>query len=47
MWAEMFNALDADHNGFVDIDELKDDMDTVLKGETRTGTFATFPYIVL
>jgi Ca2+-binding EF-hand superfamily protein len=36
MWAEMFNALDEDHNGFVDIDELKDDMATVLKGETRT-----------
>ena len=32
----MFNALDEDHNGFVDIDELKDDMATVLKGETRT-----------
>jgi Ca2+-binding EF-hand superfamily protein len=31
-----FNALDEDHNGFVDIDELKDDMATVLKGETRT-----------
>jgi Ca2+-binding EF-hand superfamily protein len=44
----MFNALDEDHNGFVDIDELKDDMATVLKGEPRTlGTFATFPYIVL
>jgi Ca2+-binding EF-hand superfamily protein len=37
MWAEMFNALDEDHNGFVDIDELKDDMATVLKGETRTN----------
>ena len=36
MWAEMFNALDEDHNGFIDIDELKDDMATVLKGETRT-----------
>ena len=35
MWAEMFKALDKDHDGFVDIDELKDDMDTVLKGETR------------
>ena len=32
----MFKALDEDHDGFVDIYELKDDMDTVLKGETRT-----------
>ena len=32
----MFKALDEDHDGFVDIDELRDDMATVLKGETRT-----------
>ena len=36
IWTEMFKALDEDHDGFVDIYELKDDMDTVLKGETRT-----------
>ena len=36
VWAEMFKALDEDHDGFVDIDELRDDMATVLKGETRT-----------
>jgi Ca2+-binding EF-hand superfamily protein len=29
-------SLDEDHDGFVDIDELRDDMATVLKGETRT-----------
>lgn len=34
--AEIFKALDEDHDGFVDIDELKDDMATVLKGESRT-----------
>ena len=34
--AEMFKALDENQDGFVDIDELKDDMATVLKGETRT-----------
>ena len=34
--AEMFKALDENHDGFVDIDELKDDMATVLKGESRT-----------
>jgi Ca2+-binding EF-hand superfamily protein len=27
----MFKALDEDHDGFVDIDELRDDMATVLK----------------
>ena len=32
----MFKALDEDHDGFVDIDELRDDVATVLKGETRT-----------
>ena len=32
----MFKALDENQDGFVDIDELKDDMATVLKGETRT-----------
>jgi Ca2+-binding EF-hand superfamily protein len=36
MWAEMFNALDKDHDGFVDINELKEDMNTILEGETRT-----------
>ena len=36
MYAEMFKALDEDQDGFVDIDELRDDMSTVLKGETRT-----------
>jgi Ca2+-binding EF-hand superfamily protein len=35
VWAEMFKALDEDHDGFVNIDELRDDMATVLKGETR------------
>lgn len=34
--AEIFQALDEDHDGFVNIDELKDDMATVLKGESRT-----------
>ena len=36
MLAEMFMLLDEDHDGVVDIDELRDDMETVLKGETRT-----------
>ena len=36
MWAEMVNALDKDHDGFVDINELKEDMNTILEGETRT-----------
>jgi Ca2+-binding EF-hand superfamily protein len=36
MWAEMFMLLDEDHDGVIDIDELRDDMETVLKGETRT-----------
>ena len=36
MWAEMFKALDKNHDGFVDIDELKEDMNTILEGETRT-----------
>ena len=32
----MFKALDEDDDERVDIDELRDDMATVLKGETRT-----------
>ena len=36
VWAEMFKALDEDDDERVDIDELRDDMATVLKGETRT-----------
>ena len=36
MLAEMFMLLDEDHDGVVDIDELRDDMETVLKGEIRT-----------
>jgi Ca2+-binding EF-hand superfamily protein len=36
MLAEMFMLLDEDHDGVVDINELRDDMETVLKGETRT-----------
>ena len=36
MWAEMFKLLDEDHDGVIDIDELRDDMETVLTGETRT-----------
>jgi Ca2+-binding EF-hand superfamily protein len=36
MLAEMFMLLDEDHDGVIDIDELRDDMETVLKGETRT-----------
>ena len=36
MLAEMFMLLDEDHDGVIDIDELRDDMETVLKGEIRT-----------
>jgi Ca2+-binding EF-hand superfamily protein len=36
IWAEMFMLLDEDHDGVVDIDELRDDMETILTGETRT-----------
>ena len=32
----MFKALDEDNDERVDIDELRDDMATILKGETRT-----------
>jgi len=36
VWAEMFKALDENDDERVDIDELRDDMTTILKGETRT-----------
>ena len=32
----MFTALDGDRDELIDIDELRDDMTTVLEGEIRT-----------
>jgi len=36
MWDKMFKLLDEDDDECVDVDESKDNMATVLKGETRT-----------